>query len=102
MMVKNFSRCSASSCLESFSPRSFGQRPLSIQEEGNMTAAETTGPASGPQPASSAPATSERPCRHNSVSCESRCQYFAPIQNSMHFDAAGPNTAPVEIELYVG
>ena len=35
---------------------------------GNTTAAATTGPASGPQPASSTPATSVRPFCHSSRS----------------------------------
>src|SRR5690349_180069 len=45
----SLSRCSAVSCLESFRPR---MRLLSSR----MTAAATTGPASGPRPASSTPA----------------------------------------------
>ena len=44
-----------------------------------MTAAETTGPASGPQPASSTPATSAMPFCQSSRSYDSRFQNFALI-----------------------
>src|SRR6266850_1778432 len=66
-------------CLESFKPRSFVIRPVWTQAQGNTTAAAKTGPARGPQPASSAPATTVNPFCHNSDSCASRCQYFAAI-----------------------
>jgi hypothetical protein len=50
MWEKSSSRRSAGSCLESL-------RPLGIFARLRMTAAATTGPASGPRPASSTPAT---------------------------------------------
>src|SRR5579862_2652751 len=72
MVVKNFSRCSSVSCFESFNPRSLEQRPVSSQTCGKTTAADTTGPASGPQPASSTPATRVVPFCQSSRSKLSR------------------------------
>ena len=58
---KNCSRTEGVNCLESLIPRQ--QKPA-----GTMTAAATTGPASGPRPASSIPATSGIPLAHSSFS----------------------------------
>ena len=62
ILTANFSRCSAVSTFESSSPR-IGFAPI-----GNTTAAATTGPASGPRPTSSIPATILRPSHHNAAS----------------------------------
>jgi len=53
-IAKNFSRRAAGIFFESF-------RPSSLKSPGRMTAAATTGPASGPRPASSTPATKRNP-----------------------------------------
>ena len=53
---KSFSRSSAVNCLESRNPLGRFESPC-----GRITAAATTGPASGPRPASSTPATHAPP-----------------------------------------
>jgi len=58
---KNWSRTAGVNCFESSIPRQ--ENPA-----GTMTAAATTGPASGPRPASSIPATSGIPLAHSSFS----------------------------------
>src|SRR5256885_180070 len=79
MIWKNFSRSSESSCLESFKPRSFRGRPDCNHAHGKTTAAAAAGPARGPQPASSTPATSVSPFCQSPDSCDRRCQYFAAM-----------------------
>src|SRR6266404_3903371 len=70
-------------CLESFKPRSFVIKPVWTQAQGNTTAAAKTGPARGPHPASSTPATNVSPFCQSSDSCASRCQYFAAIVRNL-------------------
>ena len=60
------------SCLESFRPSSSRGRPDSAHFAGRMAAAATTGPASGPRPASSTPATRVIPRFHNARSNSKR------------------------------